>query len=192
MVSFEPAIRRCMSSESTLGTMRSFSPFAINVGWVIADRLAGVERPQRLIALSWSDARKVPQGAQTRRQGHLGGRAARPQFRQGVRGELVLYPGDACPELPDQTESQTPWGHLLVLVDESKRRPIKRARLPHRIRCYSSRCRPGISIPIDHGSSGLRREGARKGQGGRKNQMSCSKRRPLRLSARVTGFLPRR
>src|SRR6202011_747936 len=92
----------------------------------------------------------------------------------GVRGELVLDPGDACPELPDQTESQTPWGHLLVLVHESKWRPIKRARLAHRFRCYSSRCRPGLSIPIDDGSSGLRRKGARKGQGGRKNQMRGS------------------
>jgi hypothetical protein len=53
MMSSLPGIRRCRSSESTEGTIRSWSPFAISVGWMIADRSAGVERPQRLIALSW-------------------------------------------------------------------------------------------------------------------------------------------
>ena len=53
MTSCEPAIRRCMSSESAVGTMRSLSPLAMSVGWVILDRSAGVERPHRLIALSW-------------------------------------------------------------------------------------------------------------------------------------------
>ena len=52
MMSCEPAIRRCMSSERTDGTMRSLSPLAIKVGWVILDRSAGVERPHRLIAFS--------------------------------------------------------------------------------------------------------------------------------------------
>ena len=32
--------------------MRSWSPLAIKVGWVILDRSAGVERPHRLIAFS--------------------------------------------------------------------------------------------------------------------------------------------
>ena len=52
MMSCEPAIRRCMSSERAVGTIRSWSPLAISVGWLIPDRSAGVERPHRLIALS--------------------------------------------------------------------------------------------------------------------------------------------
>ena len=49
-------MRRCMSSDSTEGTIRSLSPLAIKVGWVIFDRSAGAERPHFLIALScvWS------------------------------------------------------------------------------------------------------------------------------------------
>src|ERR1700746_2359258 len=42
----------CMSRR-TVGTMRAVSPFVINVGWVIMDRSADVERPERLVALSW-------------------------------------------------------------------------------------------------------------------------------------------
>ena len=41
MVSCEPVIRWCMSLESSVGTMRSLSPLAISVGWVIRDRSAG-------------------------------------------------------------------------------------------------------------------------------------------------------
>ena len=48
MISSLPAMRRCRSSERTEGTMRSLSPLAISVGWVILDRSAGVERPQLL------------------------------------------------------------------------------------------------------------------------------------------------
>ena len=43
--------------------------------------------------------------------------------RQRVRGELVLNTSDACPQLSDPTENQTPRGHLLVLVHASKWRP---------------------------------------------------------------------
>ena len=35
-------MRRCRSSESTEGTIRSLSPLAIRVGWVIVDRSDGV------------------------------------------------------------------------------------------------------------------------------------------------------
>jgi hypothetical protein len=52
MMSSEPGMRRCRSSESGEGTIRSLSPFAIKVGWVIFDRSAGAERPHFLIALS--------------------------------------------------------------------------------------------------------------------------------------------
>lgn len=31
--------------DRTLGTMRSWSPLAMSVGWVILDRSAGVDRP---------------------------------------------------------------------------------------------------------------------------------------------------
>ena len=41
MISSEPLIRRWRSSESTEGTIRSLSPLAISVGWVIFDRSAG-------------------------------------------------------------------------------------------------------------------------------------------------------
>ncbi len=54
MMSWEPVIRRCRSSESTEGTMRSLSPLAIRVGWVIFDRSAGAERPHRLDRLELS------------------------------------------------------------------------------------------------------------------------------------------
>jgi beta-keto acid cleavage enzyme len=101
----------------------------------------------------------------------LSGRAAGSRFRQRVRGELVLDTSDACSELQDQTGSQTPQSDVLVLVYKGQRGPITRARLAHRFRCYSSRCRSGISVRIDHRSSGLRQEGARKRQGRRKNQM---------------------
>jgi NADPH:quinone reductase-like Zn-dependent oxidoreductase len=49
----------------------------------------------------------------------LGGRAAGSRFRQRVRGELVLDTSDACSELQDQTESQTPQSDVLVLVYEA-------------------------------------------------------------------------
>src|ERR671911_2239281 len=52
MISSEPLIRRWRSSESTEGTIRSLSPLAIKVGWVIFDRLAGAEQPHFLIVLS--------------------------------------------------------------------------------------------------------------------------------------------
>lgn len=48
MTSSEPGMRRCISSESTEGTIRSLSPLAIKVGWVIFDRSAGAERPYLL------------------------------------------------------------------------------------------------------------------------------------------------
>jgi hypothetical protein len=38
MMSSEPRMRRCISSESTEGTIRSLSPLAIKVGWGIFDR----------------------------------------------------------------------------------------------------------------------------------------------------------
>src|ERR1700676_501596 len=57
MTIFEPAIRRCRSSESAVGTMRSLSPFAMSVGWVIAD-LSVITHPT-LIANGDND-RMVP------------------------------------------------------------------------------------------------------------------------------------
>jgi hypothetical protein len=53
MISSDPVMRRCRSSDNTEGTIRSLSPFAIRVGWVIFDRSAGAERPHFLIAFSW-------------------------------------------------------------------------------------------------------------------------------------------
>ena len=52
MISSDPLMRRCMSFDRTVGTIRSLSPLAIRVGWVIFDRSAGAERPHFLIALS--------------------------------------------------------------------------------------------------------------------------------------------
>ena len=53
MISSEFLIRRWRSSDSTDGTILSLSPLAISVGWVIVDRSTGVDRPHRLIAVSW-------------------------------------------------------------------------------------------------------------------------------------------
>ena len=52
MISSEPLMRRCRSSERTDGTMRSLSPLAISVGWVSVDRSDGAERPHFWIAFS--------------------------------------------------------------------------------------------------------------------------------------------
>ena len=45
MVSCEPVIRWCMSSESAGGTMRSLSPLAMSVGWVIRRQVGGCGAP---------------------------------------------------------------------------------------------------------------------------------------------------
>src|SRR5437867_1421264 len=54
MISSEPSMRRCRSSERVEGTIRSLSPLATRVGWVIFDRSSGV--PHFLIAFNcvWS------------------------------------------------------------------------------------------------------------------------------------------
>ena len=46
-------MRRCSSPDSAEGTIRSLSPLAIKVGWVIFDRSAWADRPHFLIALSY-------------------------------------------------------------------------------------------------------------------------------------------
>src|SRR5213593_2190282 len=52
MVSSEPLMRRCRSSERVEGTIRSLSPLAMRVGWVSFDRSSGVPRPHFLIAFN--------------------------------------------------------------------------------------------------------------------------------------------
>src|SRR5436309_1087235 len=56
MVSSEPLMRWCRSSERFEGTIRSLSPLAMRVGWVSLDRSSGVPRPHFLIAFNcvWS------------------------------------------------------------------------------------------------------------------------------------------
>ena len=48
MISSEPLIRRCRSSESTEGTIRSLSPLAIRVGWVIVRQVDGARAAELL------------------------------------------------------------------------------------------------------------------------------------------------
>src|SRR5213592_96213 len=56
MINSEPSMRRCRSSERFEGTIRSLSPLAMRVGWVIFDRSSGVPRPHFLIDFNcvWS------------------------------------------------------------------------------------------------------------------------------------------
>ncbi len=53
MISWLSLMRRWRSSDRTVGTMRSWSPLAISVGWVNVDRSDGAERPNFWIAFSW-------------------------------------------------------------------------------------------------------------------------------------------
>ena len=90
-------MRRCRSSERTEGTMRSLSPLAIRVGWVIVDRSAGAERPHFLIAFScvWnaltligasrSAVRSLSRLTNALRGGLAGGVAVEEQELLGVR-----------------------------------------------------------------------------------------------------------
>ena len=60
MISSLPLMRRCRSSERTEGTMRSWSPLAIRVGWVNVDRSEGADRPYLWIAFSWVRNALIP------------------------------------------------------------------------------------------------------------------------------------
>ena len=67
MISSDPLMRRCRSSDRTDGTMRSLSPLAIRVGWVILDRSDGAAAAELLDRLQLRLERLGPDRRRGRR-----------------------------------------------------------------------------------------------------------------------------
>ena len=85
-------MRRCRSSESTQGTMRSLSPLAISVAWVNADRSEGADRPNCSIALSWVRNALMPMAGHGR--GCVPG-ALDQRLRGGLAGRVAVEEEDS-------------------------------------------------------------------------------------------------
>src|SRR5438093_9022221 len=104
MISSEPSMRRCRSSERVEGTIRSLSPLAIKVGWVIFDRSSGVPRPHFLIVFNcvWNAFTLIGASRSTVRSLSrlTNARAAGlpVALRLKNRNLLRIRPGQGCPQ----------------------------------------------------------------------------------------------
>ncbi len=95
-----------------------------------------------------------------------------PAFAREIGKPWILRPADARPELPDQESGQAPPGQLLVPVHAGQRGPAPRDHLPHRLRDHRAGHRPGLPLRVDQPGHGLRRDGAREGQGRRHGEIN--------------------